>query len=211
MSRSLSLGILISGGGRTMLNLADCIDAGTLDAHIAIVIASSTDIPGYARAQERDLPVVVPGAQGGPAYDDQVTSFLREHEVDLVCLCGYLRLVRIDSPFHDRIINIHPALLPRHGGQGMYGLAVHEAVLSSGDRESGCTVHVVDAEYDHGPVILQRRCPVQDGDDPQALADRVFAEECIAYPESLRMLASGQVSIRDGVLHHVLAGGGTSK
>lgn len=120
---------------------------------------------------------------------DHITSLLRDKRIDLVCLCGYLRWFRIDPDFRGRVINIHPALLPDFGGQGMHGEHVHRAVLAAGRTVSGCTVHHVDDEYDHGLVILQRTCPVLPGDDPSTLAARVFEQECIAYPEAIRRLA----------------------
>ena len=114
------------------------------------------------------------------SLDDQVDAALRAALVDLVCLCGYLRKFRV-GPWAGRALNIHPALLPRHGGHGMYGHHVHEAVLAAGD------------EYDHGGTIVQRRCPVLPGDTPDALAARVFEQECLAYPEAIRAMDAGVV------------------
>lgn len=189
---------LISGGGRTLLNLADAIDRGDLDAEIAVAISSRPDAPGVARLRARGITVACP-----PRDDHEAISrILREADVDLVCLCGYLRWLRIDPWMRGRVINIHPSLLPRHGGHGMYGDRVHAAVLAAGDAESGCTVHVVDEQYDHGPTILQRRCPVEPGDDVASLAARVFAEECLAYPEAIALVASGAVRVEDGVVVH---------
>ena len=190
MSGPLRLGALLSGGGRTLLNLADHIADGTLPASIAVVIASRPDAPGVARARDRGLDVRV----ARPTMHDQITAALREHEVDLVCLCGYLHWLRVDEPFADRVINIHPALLPDFGGTGMYGLRVHRAVLEAERDVSGCTVHFVDDQYDHGPIILQRTCPVLPGDDAQTLADRVFEQECIAYPDAIRLIGRGLTS-----------------
>lgn len=197
----LRLGTLISGGGRTVLNLQDEIEAGRLPATIELVIASRESAAGVARADARGLPVRVASKTTHPDPDarhDAITGWLREAGVDLVCLCGYLQWFRIDPPFEGRVINIHPALLPDFGGPGMYGMHVHEAVLEAGRTESGCTVHVVDEAYDHGPAILQRRCPVAPGDDAAALADRVFREECIAYPDAIRLFAEDRVRINGG-------------
>jgi hypothetical protein len=107
--------------------------------------------------------------------------------VDLVCLAGYLRRFRVDA-WQGRALNIHPALLPEFGGHGMFGERVHRAVIAAGRTESGCTVHWVDAQYDHGQHVVQRRCPVLPGDTPETLADRVWAEETLAYPEAIRQL-----------------------
>jgi len=173
------LGVLLSGGGRTLQNLIDRIAAGRLDAQIACVIADRELTPGLQRAAEAGLPhrqLHEPTA---------IWQMLRASEVDLVCLCGYLRLLPIEPEFAGRVLNIHPALLPAHGGKGMFGHHVHAAVLAAGDRESGCTVHVCDDQYDRGPILLQRRVPVLPGDTEATLATRVFSAECEAYPEAI--------------------------
>lgn len=173
------LGVLLSGSGRTLQNLIDRIAAGRLDAGIACVIADRELAFGLRRAADAGLPH---HCLQDPAA---IWRTLRAHRTDLVCLCGWLRLLPIERDFAQRVLNIHPALLPRHGGLGMYGRRVHEAVLAAGDRESGCTVHVCTDEYDRGPVVVQQRVPVLPGDTPDALAARVFAAECEAYPEAI--------------------------
>jgi phosphoribosylglycinamide formyltransferase-1 len=187
------LACLISGGGRTVLNLADRIDEGSLAATIGLVIASRPGIAGIERARERGLEVRIAARRDFDSEDDMhdaISAWLEEAGVDLVCLCGYLRWFRVDPSFAGRVINIHPALLPKFGGKGMHGDRVHRAVLEAGEKTSGCTVHLVDEEYDHGPVILRRTCPVRTDDTVESLAVRVFAEECIAYPEAIRRVAS---------------------
>ncbi len=196
--RRLRLAALISGGGRTLLNLADRIDAGEVHATIELVVAHRTDIPGVHRACERGLPVriIAPEAHDTESsLQDAITARLLELEIDLVCLCGYLRWLRVDPPFAGRVINIHPALLPEFGGKGMYGHHVHRAVLDSGRTQSGCTVHVVDEHYDHGPTILQRTCPVLPSDTVKTLAARVFEQECIAYPQAIELFAQDRVRV----------------
>jgi formyltetrahydrofolate-dependent phosphoribosylglycinamide formyltransferase len=198
MANPLRLGALLSGGGRTVLNLADRIADGTLPAEIALVIASRADVAGVQRARERGLEVLVADLRDFESADelhDTITSWLLERDVGLVCLCGYLRWFRLDKPYRGRAMNIHPALLPDFGGTGMYGLRVHRAVLASGATVSGCTVHFLDDQYDHGPIILQRECPVLPGDDEQTLADRVFEQECLAYPEAVRLFADGRLRL----------------
>jgi phosphoribosylglycinamide formyltransferase-1 len=116
---------------------------------------------------------------------------LLAHDVNFVCLAGYLRRFRVDA-WRGRALNIHPALLPDFGGQGMYGDRVHRAVLEAGSTVSGCTVHWVDGAYDTGKHVVQRRCPVHPGDSAETLAARVFAEECVAYPEALRQVLGGR-------------------
>jgi len=201
MTRRLRIGALISGGGRTVLNIADEIDAGRLDAEVALVIASREKIAGVERARSRGFEVRIARKRDFTSEDamhDAITAWLLETRVDLVCLCGYLRMFRIDEPFVGRVMNIHPALLPEFGGKGMYGERVHAAVLAAGRAESGCTVHFVDEQYDHGPIIVQRRCPVLGDDDVDALAARVFEQECIAYPEAIRLFAEDRLRIRGG-------------
>ncbi len=184
------LAVLISGGGRTLLNIHDHIRRGDLACEIPLVIASS-ECPGAQRARERGLHVeVMPGRIAEPT----LVAALAKHAIDFVILAGYLKLLPIPPAFRGRVVNIHPALLPRFGGPGMHGRRVHEAVLAAGERESGCTVHFCDERFDTGAIILQRRCPVLPGDTPDTLAARVFEEELIAYPQALRTLIEGKIT-----------------
>ncbi|MCY2956652.1 MAG: phosphoribosylglycinamide formyltransferase [Planctomycetota bacterium] len=173
------LGILLSGSGRTLQNLIDRIAHGRLTAQIAVVISDKELAFGLQRASEAGIPHV--HLRDATA----IWQALREYQVDLVCLCGYLRLLPIERDFAQRVLNIHPSLLPKYGGKGMYGSHVHEAVLNSGDRESGCTVHICTNEYDRGEMIKQQRVPVLPGDSPDSLAARVFAAECESYPVAI--------------------------
>lgn len=187
------LAAFISGGGRTLMNLADCIDRGELPASVDLVVASRENIAGVELARQRGFDVRIAAVKDfadPDAMHDAITTWLVEKDIDLVCLCGYLRWLRVDPQFRGKVINIHPALLPKFGGQGMHGLHVHRAVLRAGDEASGCTVHFVDDHYDQGPIILQRTCPVLPDDDEYTLAARVFEQECIAYPEAIRQLAT---------------------
>ena len=190
----LRLGCLISGGGRTVLNLQTAIDRDAIPADIVTVIAHREDLPGVERCRAAGLPVEIV-TESGPGPVDET---LQSARVDLVCLCGYLRRFAVEPRWTDRVVNIHPALLPAHGGSGMYGDRVHTAVLAAGDRETGCTVHAVDEIYDHGAVILQRRCPVRPDDTTSTLAARVFEAECIAMPTAIRELAEGRIRIERG-------------
>lgn len=190
---TLRLAALVSGGGRTLLNLADRIEAGTLDAEIVAVIVSRGDCAGRDRAIERGFVVHEATREAfsdDAARDDAIARWIGEAGADLVVLCGWLRRLRVDAALEGRVLNIHPALLPAFGGRGMYGDRVHRAVLDSGARFSGCTVHFVDEEYDHGPIVVQRAVPVRPDDDVPRLAARVFAEECRAYPEAIGMIAA---------------------
>jgi phosphoribosylglycinamide formyltransferase-1 len=187
------LGCLVSGGGRSVLNLQDRIERGELPATIATVLSTRAGVPAIERARARGLRAREIDPQPRESLDDRVDQALLEADVELVVLAGYLRLFRVDA-WRGRCINIHPALLPRHGGKGLWGHHVHQAVLAAGDAESGCTVHWVDAEYDHGATILQRKCAVLPGEDPDSLANRVFAEEIEALPEAIRRIAVGDAS-----------------
>lgn len=198
MSRPIRIAALLSGGGRTLLNIADRIDEGSLNAEIALVISSRGSAKGVERARTRGFEVRVARKMDFETEDDlhdAITAWLLGMEIDLVCLCGYLRWFRVDPPLQGRVMNIHPALLPDFGGKGMWGDHVHRTVLEAGRAESGCTVHFVDERYDRGPIIVQRRCPVLPGDDVNSLAARVFEQECMAYPEAISLFAGGRLRI----------------
>ena len=178
--------LLPSGSRRTLENLLTAIDRGTLPppARIAVVIASRECL-GAQKARDRGIPThILPGIIEPAA----LSPILSAAHVRLIVLAGYLKLLRIPPGYEGRVVNIHPALLPDFGGPGMHGHKVHEAVLASGVKVSGCTVHLCDSRFDTGPIILQRVCPVLDTDTPDTLAARVFEQECIAYPEALRRL-----------------------
>jgi phosphoribosylglycinamide formyltransferase 1 len=192
-ARTPRLAVLLSGGGRTLLNLLDYVRSGSLAATVDLVIASRECL-GAQRARDAGLPTqIIPGIIPAP----RLASLVRDHRIDLIVLAGYLKLIDIPPDLEGRIVNIHPALLPGFGGPGMYGDRVHEAVIRSGARMSGCTVHLVDAIYDHGRILLQRTCPVLPDDTPHSLADRVFSLECKAYPEALQRLIERGVSEAD--------------
>ena len=201
---------LISGSGRTLLNLLDRQAAGTLRASIVGVISSKpagdSNAAVFARCEADDVPVTVlrPATFVDPAaFSAAQAACIDAHHADLVCMAGYLKFWPIPESFRWRVINIHPALLPKFGGKGFYGRRVHEAVLAAGATGSGCTVHYVDNEYDHGPIILQRHVPVQPDDTPDTLAARVFAEELEAYPAAINLIADGRVTIDDSGAVHV--------
>ena len=187
--KTTTLAILISGSGRTFQNFIDEIAAGRLDARIRVVVSSSPDAAGNEKARRAGIPVVVVDRKSRE-FNEAVTKAVEEHKVDLVLLAGFLHLWKFPAKYKGRVLNIHPALLPEFGGKGMYGHHVHEAVLQSGAKESGCTVHVADLEYDRGPIVLQRKVKVRADDTPDTLAARVFAEELIAYPEAVRKVAA---------------------
>ncbi|MFQ5413263.1 MAG: phosphoribosylglycinamide formyltransferase [Phycisphaerae bacterium] len=194
----LRLAVLISGTGRTLINLHDRIADGLLDARIIAVVCSRGDTAGVEHARRRGLrtTVVDPRRMSADAFHAGVAEAVAG--ADLVCMAGFLSLWRVPDVWTGRVINIHPALLPDFGGPGMYGRRVHEAVLAAGKSESGCTVHICDNEYDHGPILLQRTVRVRPDDTPDDLAARVFAEECIAYPDAIRLFCEDRVRVTGG-------------
>ena len=186
----LRLAILLSGSGRTLENLLEWIAAGRLGATVEVVIASRGDVRGVEVAQRAGLPtrVLPQGTHSTAEWSAEIFAACRAAKADLVVMAGFLKLVEIPADFAGRVINIHPALLPAFGGQGFHGMHVHRAVLARGCTVSGCTVHLVDNEYDHGRIILQKTVPVLPDDTPESLAARVFAAECDALPEAIAHL-----------------------
>jgi formyltetrahydrofolate-dependent phosphoribosylglycinamide formyltransferase len=183
----LRLAILLSGSGRTLENLLEWIAAGRLGATVEVVIASRGDVRGVGVAQRAGLPtrVLPQGTHSTVEWSAEIFAACRAAKADLVVMAGFLKLVEIPADFAGRVINIHPALLPAFGGKGFHGMHVHRAVLARGCTVSGCTVHLVDNEYDHGRIILQKTVPVLPDDTPESLAARVFAVECQALPEAI--------------------------
>lgn len=196
----LRTAVLISGGGRTLLNFVELARAGRLPIEIVQVVSSRADVAGVERGRKAGLAVEIVSRRGlsQPEFDRRVTAVVEAARVDLVLMAGWLCRWKIPPGYENKVMNIHPALLPKYGGQGFYGHHVHEAVLAAGERESGCTVHFVNDEYDAGPIILQRKVPVLPGDTADTLADRVFEQECIAYPEAIRLYVAGRLSVREG-------------
>jgi phosphoribosylglycinamide formyltransferase-1 len=192
----LRIAVLISGGGTTLRNLIERVRAGLLDVEIVLVVASTPKAGGLRFAQEAGIPSVVLDPKEFDSRDrfsEVIFDRCRQARVQLVVLGGFLKQIAIPEDFTHRVVNIHPALIPAFCGHGFYGHRVHEAVLAYGAKVSGCTVHFVDNEYDHGPVILQKAVPVLEDDTPETLAARVFQAECEAYPEVLRLIAAGRV------------------
>jgi formyltetrahydrofolate-dependent phosphoribosylglycinamide formyltransferase len=196
----IRLVVLISGGGTTLLNLRDRIESGSLDAEIPLVISNRPTAAGIERARNRGLDVVLCKGKDYPtpeAHSEAVFQLCRERRADLVICAGYLSLLVVPEDFRERVLNIHPSLIPAFCGRGFYGHHVHEAAIARGVKLSGCTVHFVDNEYDHGPIILQQAVPVLDSDSPDSLAARVFEAECRIYPEAIRLVASGKIVVAD--------------
>jgi formyltetrahydrofolate-dependent phosphoribosylglycinamide formyltransferase len=196
--RRLRIAVLISGGGTTLRNFIERINAGSLNAEIPLVVSSNPKAGGIKYAEEAGIPVaLIVRKEFGSQEDFSAAIFerCRAAGVDVVAMGGFLKRLVIPEDFADRVVNIHPALIPSFCGDGFYGHFVHEAVLEYGVKLSGCTVHLADNQYDHGPVILQKAVPVKDDDTPDTLAARVFQAECEAYPEALNLIAAGRVTI----------------
>ena len=188
----IRLAILLSGTGRTLLNLHERIVDGSLNARIHVVVSSRANALGMEHAKRLDLATCVVERKRltDETFQARITKAVSGAE--LVCMAGFLSLWRIPDNWLGRVINIHPALLPDFGGRGMYGRRVHEAVIAAGREESGCTVHFCDNEYDHGRIILQRKVRMLPDDTADALAARVFEQECLAYVDAIRMISDGR-------------------
>lgn len=197
-SHPLPIAVLISGGGTTLRNLIEKIDAGRLNVEIRLVVSSSAKAGGLQLAESAGIPSTVVQRNrfdSEEAFSRAIFQACRQAGVELVAMGGFLKRVRVPEDFVHRVVNIHPALIPAFCGAGFYGRRVHEAVLDYGVKLSGCTIHFADNQYDHGPVILQQAVPVTADDTPEVLAARVFQAECEAYPEALRLIAAGRVSV----------------
>ena len=203
MEANLAIAVVVSGQGRgsNLQALLDACICGQIAGRIAVVIGTRADAPALERARTAGVPVVVisprkyEGNEAG--YAEALDRILHRYDIGLICLAGYMRKLprSIIAAYRHRILNIHPALLPFFGGHGMYGEHVHQAVLESGMKVSGCTVHFVDEEYDTGPIVLQTAVPVLDEDTPQTLAARVLAEEHRAYPRAVQWFAEGRLRV----------------
>ena len=196
MARILNLAVLLSGSGRTLENVQQAILAGRLSARVVVVVSSKSDAYGLVRARQHGLDAVAVPRRDYPdlqAFNAALNAVLAHYSIDLVVLAGFLSLYQPPPALVGRVMNMHPALLPAFGGQGLYGDRVHRAVLESGVKLSGCTVHFADALYDHGPIILQAAVPVYDDDTVAALAARVFAAECELYPQAIQLYAEDRL------------------
>ncbi len=205
---TLHLGFLASHGGSNMQAIVDACKQGRLDAIPSVVISNNSEALALERARTAGIPCYhISGTSHPGATEDQtILRTLRAHGVDTVILAGYMKKLGplTLQAFRGRILNIHPALLPKFGGQGMYGKRVHEAVLRAGETVTGVTVHVVDEQYDHGPILAQREVPVLAEDTVDSLAERVLRHEHVLYVETLRKISEGTIVLaschREGFL-----------
>ena len=193
----IRLAVCVSGEGTTLQNLIDQIRARRLRAEIVQVVASRPRIGAIARAEAAGIPLALANrnARSRTEFSASVFDPIRHSKADLVILGGFLSLLNIPPEYKGRVLNIHPALIPAFCGEGYYGSKVHRAVLESGVKVSGCTVHFADDTYDTGPIILQRAVAVLDDDTVETLAARVFQEECKALPEAIALYAEGRLRL----------------
>lgn len=190
--------VLLSGSGTTLQNILDHIDRGQLSARVVAVISSRQNAYGLERARQRHIEAVPVPAKAFPdahAFNAALWKEIRKHSPDLVVLAGFMSLLEVPHDYIHRIMNIHPALIPAFCGKGMYGRHVHEAVISYGAKITGATVHFVDEEYDHGPIILQEAVPVLDDDTAETLEARVQAKERELYPRAIQLFAEGRLRV----------------
>ena len=193
----LHLGFLASHGGSNMQAIIDTCKTGRLDAEPCVVISNNSDSMALQRAKNEGIPHYHISAltHPGSLEDEEILRTMKRHKVDTVILAGYMKMLgpATQRAYRGRILNIHPALLPKFGGKGMYGKRVHEAVLAAGEKVTGVSIHIVDENYDTGPVIAQCQVPVQEGDTVDSLAERVLKHEHILYAETLQKIAEGKI------------------
>ena len=180
----MRLGVLLSGSGRTLDNFHERIKAGTMAGEIVVVISNTADALGLTKAKNYGYPAFA--AKGNEA----INALIDEYQVDLVLLAGFLKLYAPPPRLKRSVLNIHPSLIPAFCGAGMYGMKVHRAVQARGVKVSGCTVHFANEIYDEGPIVVQKCVALAEGDTPDAIAAKVFAAECKAYPEAVNLVAA---------------------
>lgn len=197
---TLYLGFLASHSGSNFQAIVNAIKRGDLNANPCVLVSNNSNAFVIERAKREGIPYYHLSSKQFPdenELDQKILETLIKHNVDTVVLAGYMKKVgrRVLSYFHNRVLNIHPALLPKFGGKGMFGRYVHEAVIKSGEKESGCTVHLVDENYDQGKILAQVKVPVFPNDTPESLAERILVEEHSLYPKILQKIANGEIKL----------------
>ncbi|GIK51094.1 MAG: Phosphoribosylglycinamide formyltransferase [Planctomycetes bacterium] len=198
-AKPVSAVILISGSGTTMQNLVERSRDGRCNLDVLGVISSKHGVPGIDRAKGLNVPVAVCARADytdADAFSHALFKMIAFKKPDLVLLAGFLSYISLPQRYAGRCMNVHPSLLPKFGGKGMYGIKVHEKVLKHHEKESGCTVHFVDQQYDHGPIILQKKVPVLPEDTALTLSERVQAAEREAYPEAINLYAEHRLLLQ---------------
>ena len=198
--KNLRLGFLVSGGGSNMLAIIDACKDGSLKAECCVIISNNSKSKALKRGKAADIPTAHLSTKTHTCdqeLDIAITRKLEEYEVNLVILAGYMKLLgpTTVTKFRNRILNIHPALLPRFSGKGFYGKNIHKAVLSSNEKFTGVTIHIVDEQYDHGPIIAQREIAIMKNDTLDSLEQRVLLQEHTLYVETLQQIASGEINL----------------
>ena len=196
----LRLGVLASHGGTNLQAIMDACRQGRLNAAVRVVISNNSGSTALERASLEGIPACHLSSTTHPApeqLDQAILLTLEKHEVDLVLLAGYMKLLgpQTLSRYRNRVLNIHPALLPKHGGTGMFGMSVHEAVIAAKESVTGVTIHIVDEEYDHGPIVAQCEVAVLEGDSPESLAARVLEREHELWVETLQKISRGEIDL----------------
>lgn len=202
----MRLAVFASGGGSNFQSILDAIDSGTLPATVVLCVSNTPKAGALVRAERHDVATAILDPRSfdtEDAYTPALTKVLEDHAVNFIALAGYLRKIpaSVVNAYRGRMLNIHPALLPSFGGHGLYGRRVHEAVLAYGARWSGATIHLVDEEYDTGPIVLQEPVPVLPDDTPETLAARVLRVEHRLYPQALRLFAEGRITLEGRIVH----------
>ncbi|SMC19492.1 phosphoribosylglycinamide formyltransferase-1 [Clostridium acidisoli DSM 12555] len=194
------IGVLISGGGTNLQSIIDNVNSGYLDCKIEIVISDSENAYGIERARKSGIDAVaLPKKQYGDALSDEILKIVSERKVDLIVTAGFLSILKGEllKKYKNKIINIHPSLIPSFCGKGMYGLNVHKAAINYGVKTSGCTVHFVDEGTDTGPIIIQKAVPVFSDDTAEILQKRVLDKEHEALPEAIKLIAEDKLEVHD--------------
>lgn len=191
----LNLAVFVSGSGSNLQAIIDACQEPDFPAQIQIVISNIADAYGIERAKAAEIQTaIIPHRdyQSREDFEEAVQTELTKHDIDLICLAGFMRILTpgFIQKWPNKIINTHPSLLPKFGGEGMFGHHVHQAVIDAGEKESGSTIHFVIPEVDKGEIILQKRVALEDGDTAESLEKRVLMQEHIAYPEAIRKIAS---------------------
>ena len=201
-SAPLQLAVFASGGGSNLEAILQAIEQGTLNVRVALVVSNKSQAGALERASKRGIPTAVLTSKSfssESAYIAELQDTLAAYGVNFIALAGYMKKIpsQLVDTYRNRMLNIHPSLLPAFGGPGMYGKHVHKAVIDSGVRWSGATVHLVDEQYDTGPIVLQKPVPVYQDDTPESLAQRILDVEHRMYPEALRLFAEGRVTVQE--------------
>lgn len=193
----MRLGVLASGGGTNVEAILQAIESGRLKAKVCVVISNNSKAGVMERAGKRSIPTCHVSSLTHSDPDRAIVEALQSHSVNFVCLCGYMKPLGMETirAFPGRVVNIHPALLPKFGGKGMYGMNVHEAVVAAKETESGPTLHVVVGEYDKGPILAQEKVAILPTDTPQDVAQKVLEKEHILYWQTLDKIQRGEITL----------------